>query len=352
MQEKEAITISNSSLSNADRAYHKLFYTEHPELLSKRDLTRNGVLVLGPARSGTSWLSSVLSYSENVRLYFNEPLYHINPFLPFGEVTGQRPYFLRNDHTAAPYTKCLSKEHPLWCVYKSLLNTSFNGVKMLNGVERNIIQLKPQTKGKVLIKEVHALMASEGLVSRWDGPIIMITRNPVFAVDSLLHYRTLKAHMWRKEAQHICENSFLKRFFTTKIAVIQNYLKQYVDDGESRSSVIMSKVLTVAIINRMLQTLAKENKAICFIQYEELCRNSEVNFKHIADHCGLETGSAMKHFIAKSTTTEDVVDPDPYNVFRNSKGMVKRPLKFIKENELENIKTMLKMCGLENQLKP
>ncbi|MBL4710660.1 MAG: sulfotransferase domain-containing protein [Flavobacteriales bacterium] len=346
MQKKEASI--DPTLSNTDKAYRKLFYSQHPELLSLKESTDNNVLVLGPARSGTSWLSKVLSHADNVRVFFNEPLFHIHPPLPFGKSTNQTPYFLRDDHSSAPYTRYFSKEHALYCVYQSLLSPCFNGSKLLHEAERDIMQLNPQASGKILIKEVHALMASEALVSSWKGPIIMTTRNPVFAVDSLLHYRTPKAHMWRKEAQHICEDSFLQRFFPDKSVVIKSYFKQHIDDGQSRSNVIMSKVLTVAIINHMLHTLAKENKGVYFIQYEDLCRSPEVNFTQIAKFCKLQMGSTMKDFIRKSSTTDLINDPTPYSLLRNSADMLIRPLKFIKESELKNINSMLKTCDLEN----
>ena len=317
---------------------------------TKRPTYQNTVLIYGPARSGTSWLSQVLGSTTIPIRFYNEPFFH----MPHSSITTTLPepegtYALRKDHTALPYTPDLEKDHWLLRSFNSLHETDPDFKFSFRKHLPKVVLRNDKAPKVTLIKEVHSLLALEGILKSLKCKTIVITRNPLYAVDSLLSFRTLAAHMWRKEANFVTSKKFLDRFNISQRNKILAFYLTNVDDGISRKGVLFSKVLTVALLNQMLTQLAIENENVCHIRYETLCENPIDNFKRLGAFVGIITDQPMINFIeqlAESSTQDD----GPYSLQKNAKTQIRKPLKFITTDEMNELESILKELIPENKL--
>ena len=306
---------------------------------------QNQIFVFGPARSGTSWLADTLSLADGALAYYKEPLFHLKSH--GAKACLSKPagsYAMQEDHTALPFQKRLAPNHWLAQAYQDLVEAGAGGDRLLRRTDQPILLRKDPQPDWVLIKEVHALLAIEAVVERFAAKTILITRDPIYAVDSLLSFRPLNAHMWRKEAHFVCEQNFLEHFGLPEEA-IQAYYAEFVDDGQNRKSVIFSKVMTVALLNHMLHQIAQTHQQVKLVTYADLCAHPLEQFKAISNFCGLQMGTQMINFIRNSTKAQSA-SSDPYAVQRETKKQVNRPLRFITAEEATAMRSKI------NQLIP
>jgi len=289
-------------------------------------------LVLGVGRSGTSWLSQVLAKTPKPIRFFQEPLSHLRPEILFSE---------HYDHTAIRYQPSLPEKHPLIYAYRALTIRDHDLSTL--GVRKHPLR-DDQEWQYCLVKEVHSLLAAEALLDRLRCPTVFITRDPIYVVDSLLSFRGLHAPIWRNEYGYIADAAFLARYFPDSGNVIQRYC---VNDNTlaSREQLILSKILTVAVINRMLQILAKDLDFVCHIRYEELCRIPDELFPKAAGFLSLEMNAQTFDWL-DSTQRAIEGENDPYSVFRDTTRQVTRPLRFLSNAEAEDMRNVLAECSL------
>jgi hypothetical protein len=299
------------------------------------DIYRNESLrlIIGPGRSGTSWLSSVLAKTASPITFLNEPLHPFRIRLPY---TGKW------DHTAVKYSKSLSPQNPLIQLYSILSNHRDDWTQYL---PTETIIRKDRKAKYTLIKEVHSLLATEALLNYFNCPTILITRNPVYVVDSVLSFRGLEAPIWRTEAEDIIAPEFLERFnFSNKDKIIAIHHK-FKDRPKNRTGVIIAKAVTVAMINKMLKNLAQEYDNALHITYEELCADPVEKFKALASFLTFERGSNFDNLL-KSSLKEEMSSDNPYSIYKNSQAQLNRPLKFLETDEVHLVTDILKTCNL------
>ncbi len=288
-------------------------------------------LVLGTGRSGTSWLSQVLAASETPLRFFKEPLNRSKPQL---KLTG--PF----DRTASPYQSELSESDVLPWAYRSLTEEGDRQWKTGQVCE----PLRGDKDWEVcLVKEVHALLASEALIKALKCPTVVITRDPIYVVDSHLSFRGLKAPLWRNEFEYLGDTVFLERYFGDHTERIEEHRRR-IPDCDQRLRVVLEKTLAVAVLNRMLRILGEENELVHHIRYEELCQDPELEFRKAAIHLGIAAGDEMMELI--KATRKSNHDDDPYSIYRDTANQTNRPLKYLDEGECSKVRIMLDECGL------
>ncbi len=308
--------------------WHKKIAKCAPELLKNKGELGKLRLILGPGRSGTTWLSNVIAKTATPISFIDEPLH------PF---KFKLPYECKYDHTATKYLDNIDLKNPViqtldFCTQDySVFSQYINKKRII----RNDLNSK-----FVLIKEVHSLLATEGIIKFLKVPTVFITRNPIAVVDSLLSFRGISAPIWRQESRYMRDMVFLKRIGINNESQVLKYLKRYSDNGITRKSVIYGKILTVALLNRMFEVLNELYLNTIHITYEDLCIDSEKVFRQIADFLNFDFD--IKMIGRESCSKSD----DPYSINRDTSKQINKPLKFIKNKENEEIRSILGKCEL------
>jgi len=294
----------------------------------------NGLrLILGPGRSGTYWLSRGLAKTSASIVFLNEPLHPFKIRLP---------YESKWDHTAVAYAGHLDSNHPLILLYRLLSRPEGPWRRCLP--DKIIVRDDPKPK-YTLIKEVHSLLATEALLNSLHCPTVLITRNPLYVVDSLLAIRGLRAPIWRTESAYVVQPEFMERFgFTGKNRIIKTFSK-FKDQPKDKKGVIIAKTMAVAMINKMLEQLGKEYKNALHIRYEDLCASAVKRFETLAAFLTLEKGPDFYDFINQSQENEKC-PADPYSVFRNTREQPNRAFKFLNPEEVKLAMDVLDTCNL------
>ncbi len=309
----------------------------HSKLNIKQTAPHKLKLILGTGRSGTSWMGKVLSKSQTSLRFFNEYLYHVTPKLRFS---------FKKDHTAIPYCQSLDDNHPLIKSYKVLTHPDYDLNKFLPKHLKKLMLRNDKNFSICLIKEVHSLLATEALLDKFKCHAVIITRNPIYVVDSLLCFRPLNDYMWDNESKYITDNLFLNTYFPQNNTTIKKYIES--NQGNKRQQIIMRKTLTVAVLNKMLEQIAKKFNFVLHIKYEDLCKNPQENFARAAEFLSLEFKGEMEKFLKKTMQKTKDSEKDHYSVFRDTKKQLNRPFKFLTRDEVREAKEMLINCEIFN----
>lgn len=289
--------------------------------------------VFGVGRSGTTWLSSTLANTNTPIHFFNEPM---NPFIH------PMPFWNIGDKNALSYKKKLSSKHPLICLYNFI---SINNIDWNNyfPVENFIFSnVNPQV---ILVKEVHALLATEAVLKYFKSPTVFITRNPIYVVDSLLSFMNIQCSIWRTENFFIRNSNFLNIYNFSNRDKLLKYLRIYRDTPSSRESVVIGKAIVVGIINKMFTLLNSNYPNTMLLNYDKLCENPERIFQETSVFFNIAYDDKMKSYIERSTKG-NYKDKNPYSVLRNTKSQINRKYKFITDDEAKKIKDIFHECNL------
>jgi len=313
----------------------KEFNKIHSDLLDEDVELSKLRFIIACGRSGTSWLGRVISETSTPLRYCHEILTYVNPFYYFSK---------KNDFVANRYFDKCDADNPLVKIYSATSSKKINLDKFLPKRTRQI-KRNDQNFEFVLHKEVHALLATEALVSFFKTPFLLITRNPAYVVDSLFDYHPLNSVIWRNESEYIKDPVFLNRFFPDSGQRIIEMLSKYPDDGMNRENTIIAKAITVGVINKMLYSISKKYENVMYIKYEELCKNPFGVYEQIFNFFGFDFGEKARQSIANTTKAKDE-KYDPMSICRNSGEQVERKLKSLTDEEFKKVSNILSELGL------
>lgn len=242
--------------------------------------------MLGVGRSGTTWLSTVLSKTPTPLRFVSEHLYKYRPVLKFSN---------HYERTAIPYTQYLGYNHPLVNAYRTLLikEPDFNRHNIL----QDTLLRNDQNWEYCLVKEVHSLLATEALLDMFNCKSVLIVRDPVYCVDSLLYRDGGSSSYLLAEENHIF--------------------------GKTNTSIEL-RIKTAQYLNNMLKDIANRYSSVFLVEYEKLCNNPFHIFGAVAEHLGLEWSNSCAEFLKE--TMQYRVDS---TVYRDTRIQANRPLKYI-----------------------
>ncbi len=304
----------------------KALRREHPYLSSSSN-SESLRLILGVGRSGTSWVSQVLSKSRRRCRFFSEPLFHIAPRLPFHAV---------GDHTAVGYEE-VAQNHPLDLAYRLLTHRQFKG-SGLTAPARNDDQWEI-----CLVKEVHALLGTEGLLRAWRCPAILILRDPVYIADSLFAAQSLQSIYLDHEVVAAQQERFLERFALGHEDAVRDLIASACR-REVRQQIILKKVICVGLIQSMFRCLAQDFPFVRIVQYETLCQAPGKSFPLMAEALSLPWDDDMDAYLQQTTQGDGRTD-DHYSVVRNTAQQKERAFKFLSPEEISLCRLALDAIG-------
>jgi hypothetical protein len=291
------------------------FRSAHPYVCASSPNRKALRLILGVGRSGTSWVSQVFSKTQTPCRFYSEPLFHLAPRLPFHK---------EGDHTAIGYEQ-VTEDHPLVNAYELLVHPQFD-TSVLKTPARD-----DPSWNLCLVKEVHALLGTEGLLRTWATPAVFILRDGVYIADSLFAAQSLQTIYLDHEVEAVQKKAFLDRFLPGRQAVVERLFAE-AERRQDRVRVIVRKLICIQLLQEMFCVLAKEFPCATAINYEEFCDRPAETFARAAAALGFSWDAAMQDYLAK-TMQADGTSADPYSVMRNTNEQKSRPLKFLTDEE-------------------
>jgi len=271
--------------------------------------------VFGIGRSGTTWLSTVLSQTLTPIRFLREPLH--------------RKRCGDNFRTSIVYNQTLQASEPLIEIYKSFLTD-----KCL--CNRKRIIRNDSDKKYCFIKEVHGLLSIEALLNYFKCPAVLIIRDPLRVLDSLLCLPELNDTYLREESKRMSQ-TFLEKFTTMK----NTPFKIASRIANVRSGLIAEKFLTITALNLMLQTLHKQFSNTYLVKYEELCQNPEDIFEDIFNFLDFKWDLSVLDFLRKTMFCSSQQEKIARSFIRNTTEQKNKPFKYLSEEDRRFCKDLI-----------
>jgi len=233
-----------------------------------------GLFLTGIARSGTSWVSGIISQADSL-LYCREPY---NP--AHVRIMPQQYKYLSAD---------MHDEF-----YQSYTDRIFSGLFVSSRIDytRRLSWFKLATgKQRVFIKDPTAALLTDWLAENYDVDIVILMRHPAAVVSSYLKLG------W----------GFPMRTILQQERLMQDYLSPYRDLLEEHDYPGMDAAKGAVLygaINTVLLRLAQKRKAIV-VQYEDLCLDPVGQAKKLFTGLNLRWNKRVENFInwsGKETT--------------------------------------------------
>ena len=250
-----------------------------------------------------------------MRFYF-EPLFYIEPRLPFRR---------KGDHTAVGYGE-FPEEHPLLSAYRLLLD------RQCSGVRPDVLRRADAGWEVCLVKEVHALLGTEGLLRHCRPPALFILRDPLYVADSLFSAQSLTTAYLDHEVKAVRERSFLDRFLPGRQEMMERLFRDIRKRGR-RERIVLSKVVCIRLLHEMFMVLAEEFPFVRLMRYEELCEAPRESLSAAAQALSIPWDQDMEVYLAK-TMQADSTSVDPYSVMRNTAEQKTRSFRFLTSKEI------------------
>ena len=316
--------------------YIHLFFINPKILLNKKK--SNLLIILGIGRSGTTWISKIISQTEEPIRSIQEPIYDLGIKL--------HPH---NDQTSIPYSdkksaKLIEKIYQACTLSKNTLKKMYPK----EHIYKNKIFKNDKGFKNTLIKEVHCLLATENIIKSINKPMVLITRNIERTIDSQLVFSGYYRPVLINEFEFIQEDSFLNRFFPKEKNKILNEIKRIKKIKTKKDSFIAKKSIVSILINEMFKKLGAEYPNVLTISYEKTCDHSLKEYRKIAKHFNLTFGNKAKKALEDSQKKSS--DSSHHNsIYRDTKNQKTKPFKFLTKKDFILINKIKDHVGLTGE---
>jgi hypothetical protein len=196
----------------------------------------------------------------------------------------------------------------------------------------------------VLIKEVHALLATEAIIDKFNCPMILLLRNPVYIIDSLFFRDGTKTLYLRYEDRQIRKPQFLQRYCADHADAVQFAFRCIDRMQDNRSQAVARKVLSVALIHEMFRVLAEMYPEIRLLRYEALCVDPERTFADYANWMGFAWDEGCNRWV-ESTCHGRLQQEKLSRISQKSVAQIDRPFRFLTNKEASLCREVLEDCG-------
>lgn len=306
-------------------------------------------LILGLGRSGTTWLSSAINQTESSIRFSMEGLLAFRPKVKLA------PF---KDRSAAPFLASIDKNHPLASFYGAVSAFDFDVAQ--SKMEGPIVRNDPAPQCTI-VKEVHALLATEAVINYFKCPTAIITRDPLRIIDSLFARDGYQSHYLNRETGELLGSRFVKefrrprtflprsrharselldRYFAGRETQIQSVADVVKSKTDPRTRIVLAKIVTAGLISEMLRQIASANSCCRHISYEELCEQPFDTVCEVANDFGIECGDKVRTFLRESTSRK-TNKADRFPVYRNQCQIGGQPFRFLTDLEVDLGRSLL-----------
>ena len=272
--------------------------------LGGRDTSRLR-LVLGLGRSGTTWSLEVLARCDDRLRVFIEPLHHLRPKITISNSP---------DRLASGYADALPGKHPLLRAYHDLGADHPPRTHQPSGALRHDVD----APDAVLVKEVHALLATPAILGATRARAVVITRDPMRVADSIFNCQGVASPYLHHEFSACADSRLLGQIGTpaqtTRRLDAWNRIVQTADLVDRRA---LETIWAAAVVQRLLEHTAERwpGRVMTFA-YEQAKQDPVAAFTAAAEHLGLRFGEQAAAFCEQTQSRDE--SQDPYSIYRST----------------------------------
>jgi hypothetical protein len=266
--------------------------------------TESPVLIVGPPRSGSTWVEQVLGLTRGAYAIHEPDNEASDPFAFRAKLALGRYPVLGPDDEAPPgyldlWAHALTGQvhwaNPRWLAAKALLKQSRPAVKASFSARRptsstlrmaGALAAPPSHRRKaqqIIVKSVHAPLAVEWIARQGPLKVVVIQRNPYNVVAS---YTQLGWSDSGLDTHPVLRN--------------QRAGYSWVPSLEPGASSLARVAWQIGLFTSALDVAAGRNPDWHVVSHEELCRDPESGFRALCTDLGLPWTQAASDFIAAS----------------------------------------------------
>jgi len=290
-------------------------------------------LVLGVAGPELNWMGGLLSRCAPRVRYYNEPLKRMGLALQPSSVA---------DRCAVGFSKFLPDDNPLLRVTRMLVESDnvWATERMSNRLPNS--NYDPNV---CLVKESRGLLAAEAIARAFQCKMLVVLSEPVRAVDQLFDNQELEGYL-EVESGAVLKPDFLTRFLPRDRRDVIAAARIIRRLPESRERSILSRAMTIGLMNRMFRILGVRYSTVATISVPELARTPGRVVHLVVELLGAEWRESAELHVADSSVT--VHDGD-FQAKRLRIPTLHAPLRFLTAKEAVACRDMLAECGLAGE---
>jgi hypothetical protein len=263
------------------------------------------ILLIGVARSGTSWLSRAMAATPGTVHYYEPDNVDADP-------TGQRP---AAQHGFGPYPIIRPGEDG--GQFRALWDAAFAGrlpqmkqsglqlqamravLKLPKSIREPVISLGgrvlsslPGGPERTAIKSIYSSFYLEWLVERYDPRVVVIQRHPLNVVSS-----------WR-------ELQIPGFDLTTRPAILEHFRDRYEGDPLGPNASELAKIAwQVGILTTAIGDALDRHPEWLFVTHEDLCLDPVPRIRYVLERAGMPWSSDVERFIEDSNRPGEGLKP-------------------------------------------
>ncbi|HEY6469586.1 MAG TPA: hypothetical protein VI434_07445 [Candidatus Dormibacteraeota bacterium] len=253
------------------------------------------IVLVGVARSGTSWLGHALGRARGVRFYYEPDNVDADP--SSDATAGQRgfgPYpMIDNDRDAGQFA-------PLWdLVFSGRLPFALRERRRLRPAARIALRLprsmrdplvrsvaavaarRPGRDQGIVVKTIYAPFSIEWLVARYHPQVIAMQRNPLNVVSS-----------WRELHIPLFD-------LATRPSIRIRYIEPLGIEPPSPGATEVARIAWhVGLLTHVISVALDRHPEWIFVTHEDLCENPATTIRRVSDQVGLEWSDDVDRFLS------------------------------------------------------
>ena len=306
-------------------------------------------LILGLGRSGTTWLSSAIGQTETPIRFSMEGLLAFRPKVRLSRF---------KDRGAAPYVSSIDENHPLAKFYASV---AAEDLEVTQACMEGPIVRNDRDPHCTIVKEVHALLATEALVEHIQCPTVIITRDPLRIIDSLFARDGVQSHYLNRETEQFlggrivskkgwrrtipasrrpANTELLARYFEGREDQVHRVAAFVRAQSDLRTRTVLAKIVTAGLMSDMLQQIAAESSHCRHVTYRQLCQQPLETVWSVADDFNIDCGERVRTFLRESTSRQ-TRSADKFPVYRDRFQIDGKPFRFLTDLEVKLSRSLL-----------
>lgn len=288
-----------------------------PDAIPFKGVAENnkGIFLTGTPRSGTSWISKIISLSDDI-LYWREPYNPANVSL-----MKQQFYYLKNDMEDISYKKFTDLLFKGMFTGFSFDYTDKKQMKKLNRRHRH------------LIKDPTAPFILDWITSKYDLDVVIVVRHPAGFVSSII-----------KLGWNVDFNIFLRqeRLLADLIGPYKQLLVKY----NYRKMDVAKGAVFWCIINFVLWEYIKKYQYV-WIRYEDICNDPIKEFKRLFNKINLTWNEQVEKTLQSSISSNITFsDNITHKLERNTKKMANIWIERLTSEKLQIIQDIVSIFDL------
>jgi Sulfotransferase family len=264
------------------------------------------IVLVGVARSGTSWLGHALGRARGVRFYYEPDNVDADPTADVA--AGRRgfgPYpVIDSDRDAGQFA-------PLWdLVFSGRLPFALRERRRLRPAARIALRLprsmrdplvrgaaalsarRPGRAESIVVKTIYATFSLEWLVARYQPKVIAMQRNPLNVVSS---WRELQIPLFDLATRPIIRSRYIEPLG--------------IEPPRADASEVARIAWHVGLLTHVIAQAVDRHPEWCFVTHEDLCDDPANTIRSVCEQIGLTWTDDVERFLSENNRAGEGLAP-------------------------------------------